>query len=86
MLNIQKVSHISVESVHWHVPGRLLRQNHMDYHVQTGASEFMNRNIINRASKRVNEHLENVDLKFVRISEFKKILKQKIFCYETSLN
>ena len=69
--------------MNWHVPGRLLEQNNIVYHVQTGASEFMNRNVINRASKRVNEHLKDVNLNFVRISEFKKILKQKIFCCET---
>ena len=69
--------------LNWHVPGRSLRHNYTTFKVETGNNEFMHRGIINRASAKVNEKLSNIDFNFTRISEFKRVLKDKVFCYQT---
>ena len=54
------------------------------FHVETGTNEFIHRDVIlNRSSKLVNEKLINVDINFLRISQFKQILKEEIFSYQT---
>ena len=67
----------------WHVRDRLLTQNYKTFNIDSGPNEFMHRNILNRANKLVNEQLNEVDLNLIRISEFKKLLKDIIFSYRT---
>ena len=56
-------------------------QNNIKFHVETGKNEFMHRDVLNRANKLVNEKLNNVNINFLRISQFKQILKEEIFSY-----
>ena len=43
----------------------------------------MHKDVLKQACKLVNEKLSNVDITFLRISQFKQVLKEELFNYQT---
>ena len=43
----------------------------------------MHRDVHKQACKLVNKKLSNVDINFLRISQFKQVLKEGLFSYQT---